>query len=180
MRTTSFRALKWWLLALAPAFVAVLGVAVPWLRRGHTHSPNPYTLEVVVRHSGHEHRVPPGGPVPPGEKLGFQLSTERSGYFTLLEVGSVLGVTHVLPKRHEPLAIPAGRAQKLNGDVRLDAALGPERFIALVCDTPLPEERAREAAEHELTEASGNPAQMGPLDVPCQQTMFLIEKVAPL
>lgn len=179
MKRSPLPTFKWWLLIVVPALMAGLGWIVARVRPARP--PSAYALALSVHHpDGHEQRVLPGSSLSPGDLLRFHLSAERPGYLTLIGVDAAHQVTRHLPQREEPVSIPAGREQPLEGSVRLGAALGPERFIALVCDTPMPEAQVRGAAERALSDARGNPARMGRLELPCQQAHFLIQNVTPL
>lgn len=132
-------------------------------------------LALFVRHGeGPVEEALPGARLVPGDAVRFSLSTSKEGYVAVVGMDDRGAVTlHAAPEA--PLS--AGKGQLLEGSVVLDDAIGPERFVAVLCDHAPGASRVESAARTALAAADGDPRRAGPLRIDCQQASFLIEKV---
>lgn len=145
-------------------------------------------LELVVRRQdGAVSTVLPDEVLHPGDALRFRvslpalpqgLSTAR--FVAIVGVDSAASVSLYAPAAGAPMpALEAASTHLFEGSVILDGTLGPERFIALSCETPIDPPRLIEAATRALAEAQGRVDAMAPLALPCAEDALLIRKAAP-
>ena len=125
--------------------------------------------------SGRVERLLPGARLLPGEVVRFEVTAERPGSLVLVGLDAARVVTPYVPRSGPALLLPAGRAQVPEGSILLDEALGPERFVAVLCGTPLDVAQVVETARAALK--ASDPRRIERLDLPCPQASFLIEKV---
>jgi hypothetical protein len=117
----------------------------------------------------------PGARVRAGDAVRFSVSTLVEGHVAVVGADAAGGVAvHAAP----PAPLPAGKGQLLEGSLILDEAVGPERFVAVLCDGTPAAARIEAAARTALAAAGGDPRGMGELVLDCRQASFLVEKVA--
>ncbi|MCK6570708.1 DUF4384 domain-containing protein [Myxococcota bacterium] len=74
------------------------------------------------------------------------------------------------------LPVEPGAGRPLPGSLVLDAAPGAERVIACFTESPLTSNAVVAAGRRALTAAGGDPRAARPLDLPCVQADFLLNK----
>jgi hypothetical protein len=121
----------------------------------------------------------PSGEAHPGDGLRFRLSTPRAGFITIVSIDGAGMVSSYFPDAPELAPIAKGQAQLLDGAVELDATLGPERLLALVCAERLHTRDVRDAVAAELTRVAGDARRLDLARLPpgCQAASFWFAKV---
>lgn len=156
--------LAWWLVpreAPAPAGVRLKGAV---------------DLGFHVRSDGEVRRGELGDVVHPGDQVQLRYSTPQHRYLVVVSLDARGAVTPFYDDAGRSLAIEPGTARLLDGSVELDDALGPERVVACFSAAPLETARVVEAGRRALTAAGGDPRAVEPLDLPCDQAGFVLEK----
>lgn len=137
-------------------------------------------LEVIRRSAGGQLEwISPGQRLSPGDAIRFRLRTPVAGHVAVLGLDAAQMVTPYAPAGAvlEPLA--AGAPVVLDGSIVLDATLGPERLIAIVCPAPLPVAELVAQGQRALAAAGGDPRAVARVTSACREATLLIEKVAP-
>jgi hypothetical protein len=135
------------------------------------------TLALVVRHvDGSTERVVPGALLRPNEAIRFELTTARAGFVGVVGLDSAQVVSAYAPASGTLPALPAGRAQLLDGSVILDNTAGAERIVAVVCAKTRSIEDVAAAAKRALARAGGDPRGVGALEIDCDQSSFVFAK----
>lgn len=136
---------------------------------------------VVKRQSGEVEHAEPGVRVSPQDAVRFVLSSRRAGYYAVLGVDAAGKVSRYYPDPEAGGAALAvlgeGRGQLLAGSVILDDTLGPEVFIAVLCERDLGVKALEEAAAAAHVAAKGDVRSLPPLQAGCLEDHFLVEKV---
>jgi hypothetical protein len=132
-------------------------------------------LSLFAKHDGGKvEELLPGARLRAGDAVRFSVSTVREGYVAVVGLDAAGEVTlHAAPEA----PLPAGKGQLLEGSVVLDEAVGPERFVAVLCEHAPGGSRVRDAARTALAAAGGDPRRAGELRIDCAQVSFLVEKV---
>ena len=145
----SFRLPQW--AAALGAMGLALGIAttVGTKRVDGTEEPDPYVgikggpgIEVVAQRGEQQFPVKGGTQLRPGDKLRFLVTPAGSKYALIASKDGQGAFTVYWPfGAAESGALPQGR--ELPGSVELDAALGPERILAVFSDAPVKAEDVR-------------------------------------
>jgi hypothetical protein len=138
--------------------------------------------------------VLPDGSLSQGDAVRFALTPSRPSHLTIVGVDSsslpakegaspkqaTSAVSAYLPTTGAAVRAPSGKEFLAEGSVVLDATLGAETFIAVMCDDTFDVSVAVTAAEKALKAAGLDPAKMAPLTLPttCRQAAFRIVKTA--
>jgi hypothetical protein len=166
----------WFAPLLAAAAIAVL---VPWTKTGLRSKGGGWHLGVVAQHAnGRVTRVSPGEALRPGDRLRFEVSAPTDAFVSVISLDAKGTVTPFVPATGDTAAIRAGKQQLLDGAVRLDDAMGPERILLLACPRPMAVAEVVAAGRAALGQAQGHPESIGQLELPCTQTSFWIRKEA--
>lgn len=167
--------------ALAAALVIAVGLA------GRDTRPKgpPLELALFVRHlDGRVEDLLPGGAAVPGEAVRVAVTARRAGYVGLASVDARGTVTSYTPGEQRFLRIAAGERRVVEGSLVLDATLGPERLLAVLCPERLEVSRLLAAVRERAAAPAADPVAAGRDAVPpelglgCQQTSFSFLKVA--
>lgn len=118
----------------------------------------------------------PHARVRPGDVLRFGVKTPRAGFAAVASIDGAGVVTIYAPPGPELEAIAAGKEQILDGTVELDATLGTERLIALVCKDKLRTGEVRDAIARARIAGKGDDAEHAVGG--CATTSFSLDKVA--
>ena len=146
-------------------------------------------MNVFVRRAGAGDRVQTllaGDPVHPGDQLRAQVRAATRGHFGIFAVDSppppapAPAVASYLPSGAELAAVETGRAVLLDGAVELDAALGRELLLGVLCPSPRKKEAVAADIGAALTAAGGDPDRLDwHRAVPeCVVTSLWLRKVA--
>jgi hypothetical protein len=162
----------------ALAAAAVLLVVVRPQSDDGTRTKGTDSLSLIVQSpDGTTGRVVDGGHLSPGDSVRFEVSTDTNGFLTILGLDAAPRVTRYVPSMPgEARPIALGRRQRLRDTIVLDATLGAERIVALVCPREVATGDLVEAAQRALAGAGGDPRRVGDLDVHCAQSSVLVEK----
>jgi hypothetical protein len=136
-------------------------------------------LDVIKRSAaGRVEALLPSGSAAPGDALRFRLSTSQPGFAAIISIDGAGAITTYYPEGRELAPIARGSRQLLDNGIELDATLGKERLLALVCRRQRPVDEVREAVRAELTRA-GDAARVDPARAlpDCTATSFWFEKV---
>jgi hypothetical protein len=149
----------------------------PWRVPSERSKGGGWQLGVVVQHSnGHTERVSPGAALAPGDRLRFEIAAPQDAFVSVISLDARASVTAFVPDTGNALPVKAGRHQLLDGAVRLDDSLGPERLLLSACAQTIAVDQVVAAARAELNKANGKIAEVGTLPLPCKQTSFWIRK----
>ena len=118
----------------------------------------------------------PGAAYHPGDSLQLRYTTPAHRHLLVVSLDGHGAVTAFYERWGRSLSIEPGVAQLLQTSVVLDDAVGPERIIGCFSHAPLRTSQALEAGRRALAAAGGDPRAVESLDLPCDQTSFLIEK----
>lgn len=146
-------------------------------------------LDVFVRRAGAGARVEmllAGDPVHPGDQLRARVRVATRGHFGVFAVDSppprapAPAVANYLPAGGELAAVEAGAPLLLDGAVELDAALGRELLLGVLCPSPRKKEAVATDIGAALTAAGGDPDRLDwHRAVPgCTVTSLWLRKVA--
>jgi hypothetical protein len=172
----SWRRRGLWLTPLLAA--AAVAALIPWGKASVRSKGGGWQLGVVAqRADGRVSRVSPGEALLPGDRLRFEVAAPADAFVAVISLDGRGAVTPFVPATGNTTAIGRG-TQLLDGAVRLDDALGPERIMLLGCPDPMPVADLVAAGRAALARAQGAPADVGRLDLPCTQTSFWIRKEA--
>jgi hypothetical protein len=115
----------------------------------------------------------------PGDRLRFRVASARPGWLAVLSIDGAGAVSAYAPSRGPLLPLAAGAGQLLEGSTELDATPGPERLIAVRCDSALPAETLVTGLRQALAAAGGAAARVDPERLGCAATSFWIDKAPP-
>jgi hypothetical protein len=161
---------------LAAAAVALL---VPWGKPDVRNKGGGWQLGVVAQHpNGRVLRVSPGDALAPGDRLRFEVAAPDDAFVSIISLDGKGSVTPFVPANGETAAVRKGPHHLLDGAVRLDDAMGPERIMLLACPRSIPVTDVVAAGRAALGQAQGRLDQLPALDLPCKQTSFWIRKEA--
>jgi hypothetical protein len=154
---------RWWL-RLLPAMMGVAAVLgafvvfapdVPVDRVAPNRVKSAEGLHGFVLVEGRTQPLAPGESMAEGDRLQFEVSTTH-GYLALLGVDGTGTVSRYFPVGADQSApFGPGSARPLPDSLILDAAPGPEVFVAFLSDEPLPLDNLH-AALHDLVDAGGD------------------------
>jgi hypothetical protein len=117
-------------------------------------------------------------PLHPGDAIRFRLRPPTAGYVAVLGFDAVQMITVYAPAGLVLDPIASGSAVLLDGSIVLDATLGPELLVALVCPAPRVLDLVIAQARRSLALASGDPRLFGRISEDCEQSSLMIHKVA--
>jgi hypothetical protein len=167
------------------AAAAALVIAVGLAGRDTRSKGPPLELALFVRHlDGRVEDLLPGGAAVPGEAVRVAVTARRAGYVGLASVDGRGTVTGYTPGEQRLLRIAAGERRVVEGSLVLDATLGPERLLAVLCPERLEVSRLLAAVRERAAPPAADPVAAGRDAVPpelglgCQQTSFSFLKVA--
>jgi hypothetical protein len=164
-------------LAPALAVAAAMAVLVPWKSSGERSKGGGWQLGLVVQHpSGRVAPVFQGQALAPGDRLRFEVSAPTDAFVSVISLDAKSAVTPFVPATGTTVAVRAGKRQLLEGAVRLDDAIGPERLMLLACARSIPVGEVVAAARTALEQAQGHPEKVDTLALPCTPTSFWIRK----
>ncbi|MCP3143699.1 DUF4384 domain-containing protein [Pyxidicoccus xibeiensis] len=107
-------------------------------------------------------------------RLGYQADGHR--YVAALSVDAIGDVTPLHPESGESLPVePGADLHWLPGSWEFTGS-GAERVVLVLSDAPVPVESLVDAARRAFLAADGNVEQMAPLDVPGEQTHWMLLK----
>ncbi len=166
-------------------YAAAMAAAVMLVSFTVSRSPTPTTrskgalgFDVVAKHrDGRVEALLPGAKLTPGASIRFRLEAPRAGFVAVASADAAPNVTVYYPHEAPMLPIDAHHALLLDGSITLDATLGSERLVAVVCDSPPEVARLERDVRAALSAAGGDPARMAPLATDCLQASFVIEKI---
>ena len=179
-------------LALAAALALLLWPAPPpapdftaLLDDGRTKGPPAVRLEVIARApDGAQRWLAPGDEVHPGDAIRFRVRTPVAGYLAVLGLDAAQMVSVYAPAAPAMQPIAAGEPVLVDDSIVLDATLGAELLVAIVCPTPRTAAEVQAAARRALAAAGGSPRAVERIAGPaalgdCREGMLLVDKVAP-
>jgi hypothetical protein len=170
----SWRRHAWW---LAPVAAAAMALLIPWRSPGVRGKGGGWQLGVVARDpNGRVGGVSPGATLSPGDHLRFEVSAPADAFVSVISLDAAGAVTPFVPATGTTVAVRAGQRRLLDGAVRLDDSLGPERLLLLACPRPVPIDALVAAGRTALAQARGRIAEVKELDPACTQTSFWIRK----
>ncbi|HTV23203.1 MAG TPA: hypothetical protein VMG12_31155, partial [Polyangiaceae bacterium] len=144
----------WAGLSLAAAAAVALGVGLRGLDRGERDATSgeradgapaangtrtkggAVALGFVVRRAGITREGQAGVVLHPGDVLRFTLGASRAGYAGVWNLDAAGGVTALI-EGDALVPVTAEQRQVLPGAAELDASLGDERLVAVLCERPL-------------------------------------------
>jgi hypothetical protein len=136
-------------------------------------------LGVVVRRaSGATDRIASGAEVAAGDLVRFEVTHAGPGHAAVVGLDSRRVVTVYVPQQGALPFLAGAGTTLLPGAVKLDDAPGEERLFALLCREGIPPGDIRRRAGDRLAAASGRPAEVTTLDLPCDEAAFLLRKAA--
>jgi hypothetical protein len=169
------RRVLWLSPVVAAAAVALL--LLPGWRPGERVKGRSWQLGVVAQYpNGRVTGVSSGAVLAPGDRVRFEVSAPSNGFVAVISVDARGQVTPFVPAAGQAAAVPAGARRLLDGAVRLDDSLGPERLVLVACPRPLPVAEVVAAGKSALASAEGHLDRMPDLGLPCVQTSFWIRK----
>jgi hypothetical protein len=170
----SWRLHAWWLTPLAAAAIVLL---LPWRSPGVRGKGGGWQLGVVAQYpNGRVSGVSPGAALSPGDQLRFEVGAPTEAFVSVISLDATGAVTPFVPATGTAIAVRAGQRRLLDGAVRLDDSLGPERLMLLACPRPVPIASVVAAGRAALDKAQGRLAEVTELDLACAQTSFWIRK----
>jgi hypothetical protein len=127
---------------------------------------------VLHRETGGTGQLHTGEPLHPGDQIRLQLDSSVPGYAVVLGLDAAGKVSVYHPQGSEAQAIAR---EPLPQAIELDGTLGTETLVALRCRDRLPVSTAVAAAQTAVRTG----AVAAPLQLPCTEVRYVIEKVAP-
>jgi hypothetical protein len=119
--------------------------------------------------------VPDGVDVPARSRLRFTLQLERPASVVLIGLNAERRATLYVPSTGPVPRVGPGTT--LVGEQQLDDVPGPELFLAVLCNTPLPAATVVKAGERAAA-AAGQPGRVATLDLGCPEARVLVRKEA--
>jgi hypothetical protein len=167
------------IVASATAALACVAVVVMLARRPDdvpTERPKGEVSFEVIRRDLHGRvgDVASGDRLRPDEAIRFRVTVHEPGYLTILGIDAARAITPYATT----LAVARETPLLVAGSIILDATLGPERIVAVVCDWPVPPAVLIAGARGELTRAGGDPRTIVRASHGCRESSIVIEKVA--
>lgn len=123
--------------------------------------------------------VADGDSLQPGDAIRFRVTLASPGYVGVLGLDAARAVTAYAPAGPALQWIARGDTTLLDDSIILDATLGPERLVLVVCDTPRPIAELVTAARAALEVAGGDPRRVGRAASDCRESAVIMTKVAP-
>jgi hypothetical protein len=180
--------LRWTTHPLRWVAAATLGVAfaATFVVAFRRHNPDALTkggawqLGVIAKaRDGSLRRLDPGAPLSPGDRLRFEVFTNRPrADIALVMLDSAGKVSRLAPAEGRSLSIFGGRRILLDDAVELDGALGSERIVLVACDRAMDVSDVVASARRALASAHGDPRQVDSLGTGCHEETFWITKVS--
>lgn len=162
-----------WVVPLAAAIMVV--VAIP--REATVREKGGGGLRVLVRHpDGGVDTLGEHATLRAAEQIRFMVDLNATAYVGVLGFDSHGKADIYFPPTGELPELTKGE-QLLDVAVELDQALGPERWVALMCQTAPARESLRALAEAALRAAGGQPARLSSIGTGCREISVLTEKV---
>jgi hypothetical protein len=139
-----------------------------------------WQLGVIAKmRDGSIRRLDPGAPLSPGDRLRFEVFTNRPrADIALVMLDSAGKVSRLAPAEGRSHAISGGRRVLLDETVELDGALGSERIVLVACDRSMEVSDVVASARRALVAAHGDPRQVDSLGTGCHEETFWITKVS--
>jgi hypothetical protein len=147
-----------------------------WLRPG----PGKGTLAVLkVEPDGQLTPLGEGAAVPGGTRVAFSIRVAHDASVVLVGVEGPGRSTLLSPITSPARRVHPGPATVLPERWTLGNAPGTERFLAVLCNTPLPPATVVKAAERALHAAGGDPARIATLDLGCPEASVQVQRSPP-
>jgi len=167
------------LVASATAALACVALVVVLARRSEEvpieRAKGQVSFEVIRRDlHGRVGDVESGDRLRPDEAIRFRVTAHEPGYLTILGIDAARAITPYA----STLAVSRETPLLVAGSIILDATLGPERIVAIVCDWPVPPAVLIAGARSELTRAGDDPRNIVRASHGCRESSIVIEKVA--
>jgi hypothetical protein len=146
-----------------------------WLR------PGPGTGTLAVLKVDADARLTPlgdGASVPGGTRVAFSVRVSGDASVVLVAVEGPARATLLSPITPPARRIHPGSAVVLPERWTLSKDPGRERFLAVLCNTPLPPITVVKAAERALQAVGGDPARIQTLDLGCPEAWASLERTA--
>jgi hypothetical protein len=122
--------------------------------------------------------VSPDAPLHPGDVIGFRVRSRAGGHLAIVSIDGAGAVSSYLPGPAGPMPLlPAGE-QMVEGGVALDAVVGRETLVAVVCADEAEAARAVAAVRAALAKA-GTAGSLPPLQLRCDEGRAVLVKEAP-
>jgi len=169
---------RWPALWLAPlALVAALVVLVPWRAPPERSKGGGWQLGLIAQHAnGRIDRISSGDALAPGDRVRFEVTAPSAAFVSIISMDGAGAVTPFFPPSGTAAAISPGKQQVLEGAIRLDAALGPERLVLVACARRVDVTEVVRAGRAALEQVQGRPDAVATLNLPCTQHSFWIHK----
>jgi hypothetical protein len=164
--------------------------AIVLLARPHFREPQPegdtrikgaeIGFEILVRPkgAGRVESVLADAPLHPGDVIGFRVRSRSGGHLAIVSVDAAGGVSSYLPGPAGPIPrLPPGE-QLIGGAVSLDAVVGRETLVAVLCADEADAARAVAAVKTALA-AARTVGELPRLELPCEQAHAALVKEAP-
>ena len=162
---------------LAPMAAAAIALLIPWRSPEVRSKGGGWQLGVVAQYpNGRVVGISPGTALSPGDHLRFEVGAPVDAFVSVISLDATGAVTPFVPASGTTVAVHAGQRRLLDGAVRLDDSLGPERLLLLACPRPVAIEALVTAGRAALAQAQGRIAEVKELDHACAQTSFWIRK----
>jgi hypothetical protein len=120
--------------------------------------------------------VTDGVEIPARARVRFAVRLDRPAAVVLLGLNAALGATLYVPASGSPPRVEAGTS--VLGERVLDGLPGPELFLAVLCNTPVPAATVVKAGERAAA-AAGEPDRVQTLDLGCPEAHLRVRKEAP-
>ena len=174
---------RWRARWLAPVFLfagaAALVLLVPWKKDGQRSKGGGWQLGLVAQYpNGRVEPVFQGQALAPGDRLRFEVLAPTNGFVSVISLDAKGAVTPFVPVTGETAAVHPGKRTLLDGAIRLDDAIGPERLMLVACPRPMAVTEVVAAGRMALGQAQGRLDKLDKLALPCAQTSFWIRKEA--
>ncbi|HJX62683.1 MAG TPA: hypothetical protein VJ860_01880 [Polyangia bacterium] len=165
---------------LGIAFAATLVVALRRQNPDAITKGGAWQLGIIAKtRDGSIRRLDPGAPLSPGDRLRFEVFTNRPrADIALVMLDSAGKVSRLAPAEGRSRAISGGRRVLLDETVELDGALGSERIVLVACDRSMEVSDVVASARRALAAAHGDPRQVDSLGTGCHEETFWITKVS--
>lgn len=140
------------------------------------------TAAIFARRGDRQWQVSGDDWLAPGDEVRFVYTAPHPGYLYVVGADAALKMTLYDPPDMSPRQVEQGQKQEVPGSVVLDATMGHERIMVLLCKEPVPTAEVVAALERLVQQATGagrGVASIQRLALPCSQTALLIKKRAP-
>ena len=116
------------------------------------------------------------GSVPAGSRVAFSIRVSADASVVLVALEAPARTTLLSPITGPARRVHPGAAAVLPERWTLSKDPGRERFLAVLCNTPLPSATVVKAAERALQAAGGDPARIQTLDLGCPEAWASLER----